>query len=209
MDSPSDEAVSQDEDFRPEDPAKTVEMGKVFLEKVVHYLGVEGWVEVEDTEEHILYRIHSDGQGLLIGRYGQTLDAIQYLMARVVNKDHRQWRRVIVDTEGYRERRAEVLKRMALRLGDKAKKTRRPVELDDMNPHDRRIVHITLQDDPDLYTESMGDDYNKYVVIYPAAGEEYPDDGVAEPYEQDLDAVDEPLADPGPAEEEEEEIETA
>ncbi len=206
MDSPSDEAVSQGDDFQSEDPKNTVDMGKAFLEKIVHSLGVQGWVEVEDTEENILYRIHSDGRGLLIGRYGQTLDAIQYLMARVVNKDRRQWRRVIVDTEGYRERRAEVLRRLALRMGDKAKKTRRPVELEDMNPHDRRIVHITLQDDPDLFTESAGDDYLKYVVIYPSDSEESFDDGVSESYEQDVDAVDMPLDEPEP---EEEEIETS
>jgi len=188
-----------------EDQKTTIDMGKDFLEKIVHHLGVQGWVEAEETEEHILYRIHSDGKGLLIGRYGQTLDAIQYLMSRVVNKDHSQWRRVIVDTEGYRQRRAEVLKRLALRMGDKVKKTLRPVELDDMNPHDRRIIHITLQDDPDLFTESAGDDYLKYVVIYPATDEEPSGAGDVEPDEPNFDAVDMPLADPEPAVDEEEE----
>ena len=180
MGSSIDEVGTEDRESCLEDELEgdsdAIERGKTFLEEVVRQLGVEADVEAEEREDHIAYEIISDGRGLLIGRYGQTLDALQYLMARVVNKGRRQWKRVVVDTEGYRERRAEVLKRLAFRMKDKVMKTGRSVELDDMNPHDRRIIHLTLQDDPDVYTESVGESYLKYIVVYPYGDSEYDDD---------------------------------
>lgn len=171
-------AISPESEVAMEVPAETATAGvpsgeeaKRALVEILRLMDVEATVELEESEEQVDLRIQSDGSGLLIGRRGQTLDALQYLITRIANKDHRSWKRIVIDTEGYRTRRREALSGLASRLGDKAKRTGKSVSIDPMNPHDRRIVHITLKDDPELTTESVGEGTFKKMIIHPAGAE--------------------------------------
>ena len=105
--------------------------------------------------------------GVLIGKRGQTLDSLQYLVSLVVNKEMEEYIRVKVDTENYRQRRKETLENLAKNIAYKVKKTRRPVSLEPMNPYERRIIHSTLQNDRYISTHSEGDEpYRRVVVTY-------------------------------------------
>ena len=115
----------------------------------------------------ITLNIEGDKTGLLIGRKGKTLDALQFIVNKIVNKTLEKRCRVIIDSENYRLRRQEFLVQMALKMGDKAKKIKRPVATNLLNPHDRRIVHLALRDDDELGTKGKGDGILKKVVIIP------------------------------------------
>ena len=103
--------------------------------------------------------------GVLIGKRGQTLDSLQYLVSLVVNREVEEYIRVKVDTENYRQRRRETLENLAKNIAYKVKKTRRPVSLEPMNPYERRIIHSTLQNDKYISTHSEGDEPFRRVVI--------------------------------------------
>ena len=106
-------------------------------------------------------------RGLIIGKKGATLDALQYVVNRIISKKPNDGPGVVVDAEGYRGRREDSLVDLANRLADKAIKTGRPVPVEPMNPHDRRIVHVTLKEHPGVTTESDGEGLFRRVVIYP------------------------------------------
>ncbi len=106
-----------------------------------------------------------DEMGLLIGKRGQTLDSLQYLVSLVVNKESEDYLRVKLDTENYRERRKETLETLAKNIAYKVKRTRRPVSLEPMNPYERRIIHSALQNDKYVFTKSEGEDPFRHVVI--------------------------------------------
>jgi spoIIIJ-associated protein len=137
------------------------------LETILELIPVETTVNAEQTDGKIALSIEGDKSGLLIGRRGKTLDALQYIVNKIVNKALDKKTYVVVDSENYRKRREESLSQLALKMGDKAKKIKKPVTTNLLNPHDRRIVHITLQDDNDLDTKSRGDGLLKKVVIIP------------------------------------------
>jgi spoIIIJ-associated protein len=137
------------------------------LETILELIPVETTVNAEQTDGKIALSIEGDKSGLLIGRRGKTLDALQYIVNKIVNKALDKKTYVVVDSENYRKRREESLTQQALKMGDKAKKIKKPVSTNLLNPHDRRIVHITLQDDNDLDTKSRGDGLLKKVVIIP------------------------------------------
>ena len=137
------------------------------LETILELIPVETIVNAEQTDGKIALSIEGDKSGLLIGRRGKTLDALQYIVNKIVNKALDKKTYVVVDSEDYRKRREESLTELALKMGDKAKKIKKPVTTNLLNPHDRRIVHITLQDDNDLDTKSRGDGLLKKVVIIP------------------------------------------
>ena len=103
--------------------------------------------------------------GLHIGKRGQTLDSLQYLVSLVVNKESEDYLRVKLDTENYRERRKETLETLAKNIAYKVKRTRRPVSLEPMNPYERRIIHSALQNDKYVFTKSEGEDPFRHVVI--------------------------------------------
>jgi spoIIIJ-associated protein len=111
--------------------------------------------------------IKGDSSGLLIGRKGKTLDALQFIVNKVVNKALEKRIQVVVDSENYRARRKDHLINMALKMGDKAKKLKKPVSTNMLNPHDRRIVHLALRDDDKLDTKSRGEGLLKKVIIIP------------------------------------------
>jgi spoIIIJ-associated protein len=140
---------------------------KMVLERIVGGIAVDATVEGRMEGGTIYLNIRGDGSGLLIGRHGQTLDAIQYIVGRIVGKQRGEKRMIVVDTERYRERRKENLERLAQRMGEKAKGTGRPVNLQPMNASDRRIVHLALKHDREIETRSEGEGSMKNIKIIP------------------------------------------
>jgi spoIIIJ-associated protein len=155
------------------DPAATAssnaaaEAAKKTLQDLLGLLGIEAGVDLREEPERILLTIQGDGSGLLIGRKGQTLDALEYLINKIVHKGAEDKKRIVVDTENYRSRREESLVRLAHRLADKAKQLGRPVTISPMSAHDRRIIHLALQDDKTLRTRSTGTGLYRKVIITP------------------------------------------
>ncbi len=125
-------------------------------------ISAEVSVRGENTVEVV-----GDGSGLLIGKRGQTLDALQFIVNRMLNKNREEPVYVTVDTEGYRQRHVELLRSMALKMGQKAKRTGQSVFLEKMNPYDRRIIHLALKNDAQVNTRSVGDGVYKKVLIVP------------------------------------------
>lgn len=138
-----------------------------FLVEVTKNMGIEASIEVTFDDEFRLLEINMSGEdmGLLIGKRGQTLDSLQYLVSLVVNKNIDQFVRVNLDTENYRARRKETLENFARNIASKVKKTGKDVTLEPMNPNERRVIHAALQNDHRIKTFSVGKDpYRKIVV---------------------------------------------
>jgi len=135
-------------------------------------------VYVDDSHEDNLY-IHMVGDtlGILIGRRGETLDALQYLTSLQVNKGREGYIRVTLDTENYRAKREDSLRRLAMRMANRAQKTGRKVVLEPMNPYERRVLHTALQNHPAVTTHSEGEEPNRRVVITLAGQAERPEKG--------------------------------
>ncbi len=146
---------------------QAAETAKKILQDILRLLEVEATVDLKEESERILLNIKGDGSGLLIGRKGQTLDAIEYLINKIVHKDAEDKKRIVVDTENYRLRREDSLVKLAQRLAEKAKRLGRPVTISPMSAHDRRIVHLALQDDKALRTWSTGSGLYRKVIISP------------------------------------------
>lgn len=138
------------------------------LEEVTAGLGLDVEVEVEEGEGVLVGRVVGDDVGLLIGRRGQTIDAVQHLAQRIVFPDGPSPTRVEIDADGYRERRAELLRADADEAADEAVRDGQPVELDPMPASERRIVHEHLRDRDDVETHSEGDEPDRYLVVSPA-----------------------------------------
>jgi spoIIIJ-associated protein len=149
------------------DPEKVQTAAKTFLIDVFGAMGMEVSVEtVLDLEEgELQVMMTGDDMGILIGKRGQTLDSLQYLVSLVVNKETEGYLRVKLDTENYRERRKETLETLARNISYKVKRTKRPVSLEPMNPYERRIIHSALQNDRYVVTRSEGEDPYRHVVI--------------------------------------------
>lgn len=125
-------------------------------------------VTATETDDTIILSIAGDDSGLLIGRRGQNLDALQYILNKAVNKSDTERKMVVVDSEEYRKRREESLLGMAERIREKVKKTQKPLSLSHMNAHDRRIIHLALQEDETLITRSRGEGEYRKVIVLPA-----------------------------------------
>ncbi|MBQ1393701.1 MAG: protein jag [Lachnospiraceae bacterium] len=138
-----------------------------FLKKVCLHMGINAELEVRcDAEENrIDINIVGKEMGLLIGKRGQTLDSLQYLTSLVVNKESNTYCKVKLDTENYGARRKETLENLARNIASKVKKTKKSVELEPMNPYERRIIHSTLQNDKMVETYSQGEEPNRKVVV--------------------------------------------
>lgn len=122
-------------------------------------------VKYNEEENSMDIELSGDEMGILIGKRGQTLDSLQYLVSLVVNKDTENYIRVKVDTENYRKRRKETLENLARNISYKVKRTKRPVSLEPMNPYERRIIHSSLQNDKYVTTYSEGDEPFRHVVV--------------------------------------------
>lgn len=140
---------------------------KELLEGILKRMTLDFPVTVEETEDAVILKIAGDGSGILIGKSGQTLDAIQYILNKAVSMS-KDDRRIILDTEEYRERREEYLVALASKLAEKVKKTRKPVTLNYMSARDRRIVHMALKTESALVTKSRGEGSYRKIVILPA-----------------------------------------
>ena len=142
---------------------------KAALEAILSRLGISCRVQVGPgpAPESVLLAVTADNSGLLIGRRGQTLDALEYIVNRIVAREDEGSRRVMIDVERYRERRLEHLTQLARRLAEKAKHTRRTVTLNPMSPRDRRAVHLALQSDAAVSTRSQGEGQYRKVIIVP------------------------------------------
>lgn len=140
-----------------------------FLQELLKAMKIEATVEAAETEEGLKLNILSETDGLLIGRRGETLDSIQYLVSLYLNKDRKEngYRRVSVDTEGYRARREETLRRLARRNAARVAKTGRAVAMEPMNPYERRVLHSALQGFRGVTTHSEGEEPNRRVIITP------------------------------------------
>jgi spoIIIJ-associated protein len=140
------------------------------LAAVVAALGIEGRVVVRPTDDGgLVGLVEADDVGGLIGRDGQVIDAIQYLAVQIVSRAEGGVRsRVVVDAGGYRARRAEQLERLAARAAEEALRDGDEIELDPMTPHDRRIVHLALEDHPGVVTRSEGDEPQRRIIVEPA-----------------------------------------
>lgn len=148
------------------DRATAAGRAQEFLQDVTKLMGVEVSVAVSnDADGNVLVNMEGDTLGILIGRRGETLDALQYLTSLQVNKGRDEYTRVTLDTEGYRAKREEALIRLANRMANRAQKTGRKVSMEPMNPYERRILHSALQDHPAVTTHSEGDEPNRHVVI--------------------------------------------
>jgi spoIIIJ-associated protein len=135
------------------------------LQGLLERLEIVARIEIQEDGERICLNIQGDGSGLLIGRKGQTLDAMEYLLNKMIPKNLEGRKRIVVDTENYRARREESLMKLAQRLGDKARQLGRPVTVSPMNAHDRRLVHLALQNDRSLRTRSTGTGLYRKIVI--------------------------------------------
>ncbi len=139
-----------------------------FLNQVFDNMNLSVEMDIKLTEKNALsIELKSEDIGVIIGKRGQTLDSLQYLTNLVINKGEYAYMSVNIDTADYRERRKQTLEQLAINLAKKAKKTRRSVNLEPMNPYERRIIHGALQNDPTIKTYSEGDEPFRYVVISP------------------------------------------
>jgi spoIIIJ-associated protein len=160
----SDESRDQDEDWEGEElsPVETLED---LLEEIAEGLRLEVEVEVEEADGVLTGRLQGDDLGLFIGRRGQTIDAVQHLAQRIVFPEGPSPVRVVIDADGYRERRAEALRADADDAAAEALASGDPVELDPMPPWERRIVHEHLRDHGGVDTHSEGDEPDRYLVV--------------------------------------------
>lgn len=143
------------------------DMAVNFLEQVFQAMDMEVDITAAYNEEESEMSINLDGEdmGILIGKRGQTLDSLQYLVSLIVNKNHEGYIRVKLDTENYREKRKKTLETLAKNIAYKVKRTKKPVSLEPMNPYERRIIHAALQNDKYVLTKSEGEDPFRHVVI--------------------------------------------
>lgn len=143
------------------------DMAMTFLSDVfgAMNLGVSMETAFDEGDRELSINMSGDDMGILIGKRGQTLDSLQYLVSLVVNKESEEYIRVKLDTENYRERRKETLETLAKNIAYKVKRTRRPVSLEPMNPYERRIIHSALQNDKFVVTRSDGEEPFRHVVI--------------------------------------------
>lgn len=140
---------------------------KAFLNNVLMAMGINATMTTEIVQDRIQINISGEKMGVIIGKRGETLDSLQYLTNIVVNKDNSGYIKVMIDTENYRARREETLRKLAYKLAKKASQTRKPVILEPMNPYDRRIIHSVLQDSKTVKTHSEGKEPFRKVVITP------------------------------------------
>jgi spoIIIJ-associated protein len=152
-------------------PGAPVERVRALLEQVVAALGLDASVEVIEEAGEIHARIEGDDLGLLIGRRGQTIDALQLLCYRAAFRGAAERSRVVVDAAGYRKRRAEALNRQADQAAERAVGSRRPVELEPMSATERRVIHEHLKARPEIETYSEGEEPERFVVVAPLVSE--------------------------------------
>jgi spoIIIJ-associated protein len=168
--------------LKEESDADMLPQAQELLEHMLELMGEKAKVEGRlDEEDRLNLSIDAEDAGLLIGKQGQTLEALQYLLTKMIAKKARRKVRVFIDIESYRARHQASLTQLALKSGEKAKKSGRPITLNPMNPHDRRIVHLALQGDKEIKTMSRGEGLYKKVVVYPVRKKDFQEDSADSP----------------------------
>ncbi len=179
MDSePTGEIPSESEDVAAAEPEpeemtispemeESINLGKETLQRIIDFITSDAGIAVEPRKDRVLFNVSGGNPGILIGKRGQTLEAIQYLVEKVVNKHSEDRIRIQVDVEGYLDNRRASLEGLAKRLAEKTRTSGKPSTLGQMNAHDRRIVHLTLKNDNTVRTQSMGDGFYRKLVIFP------------------------------------------
>ncbi len=143
----------------------TAKSARDFLSGLTQRMNVPAEIAVSDGAENLRMVLSGENMSILIGRRGETLDALQYLTSLHVNRDREDYLRVTLDTENYRAKREEALRKLAVRMANRAKKSGRRVALEPMNPNERRILHSALQNDPEVTTHSEGEEPYRRVII--------------------------------------------
>jgi len=144
-----------------------VQTGKEVLQKIIDSITEDAKITIVERSNKTIYNVVGGNPALLIGKKGKTLEAIQLIVEKVINKKNEKRSRTLVDIEGYMEKRNSYLKSLAKRLADKCKRFGKPVSLEEMNAHDRRIIHITLRGDKEIGTRSKGEGVLRKIVIFP------------------------------------------
>lgn len=145
--------------------------GAEFLKQTLELMGIEATVEVQNSPppyDEVVLQVDGDATGVVIGRHGQTVDAIEYIVNRLVAREHPSEGHIVVDAAGYRDRRRQSLTDMAKRLAEKARRERRTVTLNPLSPRDRRVVHIALKNERGISTRSHGVGLHRKLLIIPA-----------------------------------------
>ncbi len=163
----STEQVPRDDKAIASIPDESVNLGKNVLQQIIDLITIDAEISYEKQSDQILFYIKGGNVAILIGKQGQTLEAMQYLVEKIVNKHSEQRIRIQIDIEGYLEKKQNSLKMLAGRLAEKAKRSGKPITTGLMNAHDRRIVHLALRDDSGIRTQSVGDSFLKKLLIFP------------------------------------------
>lgn len=143
-----------------------IQEAKIFTKNLLTSMGVEANIDIKQEKDTLKINLSGKDMGMIIGYRGETLDSIQYLISLVVNKNpDESYKKVILDTENYRAKREETLKRVALKTARKVMKTGKPFKLEPMNPYERRIIHAALQNEKGIQTHSEGEDPYRKVVV--------------------------------------------
>ncbi|MBW2513820.1 MAG: Jag N-terminal domain-containing protein [Deltaproteobacteria bacterium] len=150
-----------------DEPQEATDLGKEALQRIVDFISTDAVVSATHGDGKLVFEVTGGNPAVLIGKRGQTLEAMQYLVEKIINKQNEQRIRVEVDVEGYLQAQRERLQKLALRLGEKVKKTGKPVTAGQFNAHDRRIIHIALKEDREVRTHSVGEGYYRKLKIYP------------------------------------------
>lgn len=144
-----------------------------FLRPIFEKMEIVANLEIIHEEEHITVRLTGEDIGIVIGRRGETLDSLQYLLSLVVNRKVEEYTRIILDVADYRQKREQTLIRLANRVADKVTRYRKNFTMEPMNPYERRIIHSTLQDHKYVDTQSIGEEPNRKVVVRYKQGRSY------------------------------------
>jgi spoIIIJ-associated protein len=160
----------------PSERMRVAQIGQEACSDLLHHLGLvascranPGSVSTDDPAEPVVLEVEGEDLGILIGRRGENLDALQYILNLMVQKWARVWPNISLDVAGYRKRREETLEQLARRMARQVAQTQQPYSFEPMSPRERRILHLAVEGDDRVRTESLGEDAERRVVIYPAA----------------------------------------
>jgi len=160
--------VVEEEPFvaTPEDQlSESALRARSFVKELCAKMGAEVEMQIQETPEQLRVKMTGENMSMLIGRRGETLDSLQYLTSLCVNRNRDEYLRISLDTENYRAKREEALRKLAVRMANRARKSGKRVSLEPMNPYERRILHSALQNDPDVTTHSEGEEPYRRVII--------------------------------------------
>ncbi len=166
-DDDDDDDKNKEDDTNKIDDPSAILAGEEVLKKIVDLITTDAKITVQQENKKIKYNVKGGNTAVLIGKKGQTLEAIQYIVEKIVNKKSREKIRIHVDIEGYLENRRINLERLSTRLAEKSKRIGKPVTIGQLNSYDRRVVHLILKKDSEVRTQSIGDGFYRKLVIFP------------------------------------------